>query len=126
MFYEDLFDLEDDVENHRKKYNSPFRNLYDLKSEKRFYCIYSALTECHGIFIGNQMYEHKLYDIKSMKSSERILELSYKDIIHFFDVNSFMEASIKNNSLLLKNTKEEDVEIIPVQIRSMINDGELR
>jgi hypothetical protein len=61
-----------------------------------------------------------------MKPSERMLELSHEDIIHFFDVNSFMEASIKNNSLLLKNTKEVDVEIIPAQIRSMINDGEIR
>ena len=77
------------------------------------------------IMIKNQMYEHKLYDIKSMKSSDRILEISYKNIIHFFDVDSFMNAEIKNHSLVLINTKTEKVEMIPAQLRSMITDGRI-
>ena len=52
-----------------------------------------------------------------MKPSERILEVSHKDDIHFFDIESFMECQFKNNSLLIKNTKHEDVEIVPTQIR---------
>ena len=46
-----------------------------------------------------------------------------KENIHFFDIESFMECQIKDHSLLIKNTKHEDVELIPVQIRSMITDG---
>ena len=34
-----------------------------------------------------------------------------------------MEAKFKNTSIELKNTKNEDVELIPLQIRSMITDG---
>jgi hypothetical protein len=75
--------------------------------------------------IKNQMYEHKLYDIKSMKSSDRILEISYKNIIHFFDIDSLMNAEIKNHSLVLVNTKNEKVEMIPAQLRSMITDGRI-
>ena len=69
------------------------------------------------------MYEHKLHDIKSMKSSDRILEISYKNIILFFDIDSFMNAEVKNHSLVLINTKNEKVEMIPAQLRSMITDG---
>ena len=69
------------------------------------------------------MYEHTLYDIKSMKPSDRILEISYKNIIHFFDIDSFMNAEIKNHSLILVNTKNEKVEMIPAQLRSMVTDG---
>ena len=44
------------------------------------------------------MYDYDLYDIKKMKPSERILEVSYKDDIHFFDIESFMEAKLKDHS----------------------------
>ena len=123
MFYEDLFEIDTEEEERYKKYASRFTSIFDLKKEKKFYRLYSAITECHVIMIKNQMYEHKLYDIKSMKSSDRILEISYKDIIHFFDVDSFMNAEVKNHSLVLVNTKNEKVEMIPAQLRSMITDG---
>tara|TARA_B100000282_G_scaffold289818_1_gene260021 strand:- start:960 stop:1343 length:384 start_codon:yes stop_codon:yes gene_type:complete len=123
MFYEDLFDLEEDYVDKHKKYASGFSSIFELKREKKFYALYSALIECHGIMIKNKMYEYDLYDIRRMKPSERILEVSHKDDIHFFDIESFMECQIKDHSLLIKNTKHEDVELIPVQIRSMITDG---
>ena len=123
MFYEDLFEIDREEEERYKKYASKFTSIFDLKKEKKFYKLYSAITECHVIMIKNQMYEHKLYDIKSMKSSDRILEISYKNIIHFFDIDSFMNATIKNHSLVLINTKNEKVEMIPAQLRSMITDG---
>lgn len=123
MFYEDLFDLEDEYVDKHKKYASGFSSIFELKREKKFYALYSALIECHGIMIKNKMYEYDLYDIRRMKPSERILEVSHKDDIHFFDIESFMECQIKDHSLLIKNTKHEDVEITPVQIRSMITDG---
>ena len=123
MFYEDLFDLEDEYMDKHKKYASGFSSIFELKREKKFYALYSALIECHGIMIKNKMYEYDLYDIRRMKPSERILEVSHKDDIHFFDIESFMECQIKDHSLLIKNTKHEDVEITPVQIRSMITDG---
>ena len=123
MFYEDLFDLEDEYVDKHKKYASGFSSIFELKREKKFYALYSALIECHGIMIKNKMYEYDLYDIRRMKPGERILEVSHKDDIHFFDIESFMECQIKDHSLLIKNTKHEDVEITPVQIRSMITDG---
>ena len=58
-----------------------------------------------------------------MKPSERILEVSYREKLHFFDIESFMEAKFKHTSIELKNTKNEDIELIPLQIRSMITDG---
>jgi len=123
MFYEDLFDLEDEITNKHKKYATGFGSIFELKREKKFYSLYSALTECHGIMLKNKIYEHNLYDIRRMKPSERILEISHKEDIHFFDIESFMECHIKDHSLLIKNTKHEDIELIPVQIRSMITDG---
>lgn len=123
MFYEDLFDLEDELTDKHKKYASGFSSIFELKREKKFYALYSALTVCHGIMLKTKIYEHNLYDIRRMKPSERILEISHKEDIHFFDIESFMECQIKDHSLLIKNTKHEDVELIPVQIRSMITDG---
>tara|TARA_B100001057_G_C22537864_1_gene828377 strand:+ start:150 stop:530 length:381 start_codon:yes stop_codon:yes gene_type:complete len=123
MFYEDLFDIEEEQDDRYKKYASRFSSMFDLKKEKKFYRLYSAITDCHIIMIKNQMYEHKLYDIKSMKPSDRILEISYADDIHFFDIDSFMNVEIKNHSIALINTKNEKVEMIPAQLRSMITDG---
>lgn len=123
MFYEDLFDLEDEITDKHKKYATGFGSIFELKQEKKFYALYSALTECHGIMIKRQMYEHTLYDIKRMRPSDRILEVSHKEDIHFFDIESLMECQIKDHLLLIKNTKHEDVELTPVQIRSMITDG---
>ena len=124
MFYKDLFDLEDEYETrNRKKYTSGFGSLFELKQEKRFYKLYSALTECHVIMINGHMYEHDLYDIKTMKPDERILKISYLDDVHFFDINSFMEAEIKNHSVLLRSTHNMPVELVPAQLRSMITDG---
>lgn len=125
MFYEELFELDDEYDTRSRKYTSSFSSISELKREKKFYRLYSAITECHVIMIKNQMYEHKLYDIKSMKPSDRILEISYKNIIHFFDIDSFMNAEVKNHSLVLVNTKNKEVEIVPAQLRSMINDGRI-
>ena len=123
MFYEDLFDIEEEQDDRYKKYASRFSSMFDLKKEKKFYGLYSVITECHAIMIKAQMYEHKLYDIKSMKPTDRILEISRKNIIHFFDIDSLMNAEIKNHSLVLVNTKNEKEEMIPAQLRSMITDG---
>ena len=125
MFYEDLFDIDTEEEDRYKKYASRFTSIFDLKKEKKFYKLYSGITECHVIMVKNKMYEHKLYDIKSMKLSDRILEISYENIIHFFDIESFMNAEIKNHSLVLVNTKKEKVEMVPAQLRSMITDGRI-
>ena len=125
MFYEDLFDLDKEEDERYKKYASRFTSIFDLKKEKKFYKLYSGITECHVIMVKNKMYEHKLYDIKSMKLSDRILEISYENIIHFFDIESFMNAEIKNHSLVLVNTKKEKVEMVPAQLRSMITDGRI-
>lgn len=125
MFYEDLFDIEEEQDDRYKKYASRFSSMFDLKKEKKFYGLYSAITECHVIMIKTRMYEHKLYDINSMKPSEKILEISHKDIVHIFNVESFMNAEIKNHSLVLTNTKKEKVEMIPTQLRSMITDGQI-
>tara|TARA_B110000444_G_scaffold257784_1_gene297049 strand:+ start:1204 stop:1584 length:381 start_codon:yes stop_codon:yes gene_type:complete len=123
MFYEELFDIEDEYENRPQRYKSGFGAISELKQEKKFYRLYSAITECHVIMIKNQMYEHTLYDINSMKPSDKILEISHKNIIHFFDIDSFMQANINNHSLVLVNTKNKKVEFIPAQLRSMITDG---
>ena len=126
MFYEDLFDTEADYKDrHCKyaKYASKFSSIFELKQEKRFYALYSVFTECHTIVINRHMYEYELYDIKGMKPTDRILEISFLDDIHFFDIESFMEANINNHSLVLKNTKGDTVEMIPAQLRSMITDG---
>ena len=123
MFYEDLFDLEDEYVDKHKKYATGFSSIFELKREKKFYALYSAFSECHGIMINKKLYEYNLYDIRNMKPSERILEVSYRDKLHFFDIESFMEAKFKHTSIELKNTKNEDIELIPLQIRSMITDG---
>ena len=125
MFYEDLFDIEEEYADRHKKYASGFSSIFELKREKKFYALYSAFTECHAITINNKICNHTLLDIKSMKPSDRILEISIKDKLYFFDIESFMEAKLNNHSITLKNTKGNDIEIIPVQIRSMITDGRL-
>ena len=123
MFYEDIFDIEDDYKDRHRKYASKFSSIFELKQEKKFYALYSMFTECHTIVINRHMYEYELYDIKRMKPADRILETSFLDDLHFFDIESFMEAKINNHSLVLKNTKGERVEMIPAQLRSMITDG---
>lgn len=125
MFYEDLFDIEEEDYNRQRKYASRFGSIFELKQEKKFYALYSVFTECHAIVINRHMYEYELYDIKGMKPTDRILEISFLDDIHFFDIESFMEANINNHSLVLKNTKGENVEMIPTQLRSMITDGSI-
>ena len=55
MFYEDLFDIEEEQDDRYKKYASRFSSMFDLKKEKKFYRLYSAITECHVIMIKNQM-----------------------------------------------------------------------
>tara|TARA_B100000579_G_C22838644_1_gene860233 strand:+ start:2313 stop:2693 length:381 start_codon:yes stop_codon:yes gene_type:complete len=125
MFYEDLFDIEEDYKDRHRKYASGFSSIFELKQEKKFYALYSVFTECHTIMIEQHMYEYELYDIKSMKPTDRILEVSFLDDIHFFDIESFMEATINNHSLVLKNTKGDVVEMIPAQLRSMITDGRI-
>jgi hypothetical protein len=123
MFYEDLFDIDELEDDRYKKYASRFTSIFDLKKEKKFYRLYSAITECHAIVIKNQMYEHTLYDINSMEPSNKILKISHNNSVHFFDIDSFMNAEIKNHSILLVNEKNDKVEIIPTQLRSMITDG---
>ena len=54
MFYEDLFDLDKEEDERYKKYASRFTSIFDLKKEKKFYKLYSAITECHVIMIKNQ------------------------------------------------------------------------
>lgn len=125
MFYEDLFDIEDEYTEKHKKYATGFSSIFELKREKKFYALYSALTQCHGIMVNDKIYKHELYDIKKMKPSERILELTHDDDIHFFDIESFMDSSLKDHSVIIKNTKNHLIEIIPVQIRSMITDGRI-
>ena len=51
MFYEDLFDIEEEQDDRYKKYASRFSSMFDLKKEKKFYKLYSAITECHVIMI---------------------------------------------------------------------------
>tara|TARA_A100001037_G_scaffold160116_1_gene144280 strand:+ start:12061 stop:12441 length:381 start_codon:yes stop_codon:yes gene_type:complete len=123
MFYEDIFDIEDDYKDRHRKYASKFSSIFELKQEKKFYALYSMFTDCHTIVINRHMYEYELYDIKSMKPTDRILETSFLDNLHFFDIESFMESNINNHSLVLNNTKGERVEMIPAQLRSMITDG---
>ena len=58
-----------------------------------------------------------------MKPSEKILEISFPDDMHLFDIESFVKATINNHSLVLKNTNGVIVEMVPAQLRSMITDG---
>jgi len=125
MFYDDLFDIEDEYVDKHKKYASRFNSVFELKREKKFYALYSALTECHAVTINNKICNHALLDIVSMKPSQRILEITINDKLYFFDIESFMEANLNNHSITLKNTKGDDIEIIPVQIRSMITNGRI-
>jgi hypothetical protein len=125
MFYEDLFELEDEYIEKHNKYTSGFSSIFELKREKKFYALYSALTTCHGIMIGKTLCNYNLCDIKKMKPSERILEVSYSDIIHFFDIESLMDAKLNDHSFSINNTKNEKIDLIPVQIRSMITDGKI-
>ena len=123
MFYEDLFDIEEDYKDRHRKYASDFNSIFELKQEKKFYALYSVFTECHTIVVNSHMYEYEVYDIKSMKPTEKILEISFLDDVHSFDIESFMEATINNHSLVLKNTRGEEVKLVPSQLRSMITDG---
>ncbi len=127
MFYEDLFDIEDEYVDKHKKYATGFSSIFELKREKKFYALYSAFTQCHGIVVNSKMYKHELFDIKKMKPSERIMELTHDDDtdIHFFDIESFMDSSLKDHSIIIKNTKNHLIEVIPVQIRSMVTDGRI-
>ena len=113
MFYEDPTLTEEEYEH---------RFVYD-KKEKKFYKLYSALMKCHAIIINGHMYEYELHDIEGMKPTKPILEISFLDDVHAFDIESLMEADIHNHSLVLKNTKGDPVELIPSQLRSMITDG---
>lgn len=124
MFYEDLFDMEDEYNSRLPgRYDPPMGSLYEVKKEKRFYKLYSAFMTCHVIIKDNRIYEHKLNDIKSMNPNEKILEISYNDKTHFFDVESLMNAETKNHSLILKDNENELITLTPTQLRSMITDG---
>jgi hypothetical protein len=123
MFYEDLFDIEEDYKDRHRKYASDFNSIFELKQEKKFYALYSVFTECHTIVVNSHMYEYEVYDIKSMKPTEKILEISFLDDVHSFDIESFMEAKLNNHSITLKNTRGEEVKLVPSQLRSMITDG---
>ena len=125
MFYEDLFDIEEEYINRHKNYDSGFSSIFELKREKKFYALYSALTVCHGIMIENELCDYDLYDIKKMKPSERILEVSQSNSIHFFDIESLMDAKLNDHSFSISNTKNDNIDLIPVQIRSMITDGKI-
>lgn len=113
MFYEDPTLTEEEYEH---------RLVYD-KKEKKFYKLYSALMKCHAIIINGQLYECELHDIEGMNPTKTILEISFLDDEHTFDIESLMEADIHNHSLVLKNTNGVTVELIPSQLRSMITDG---
>ena len=123
MFYEDLFDIEEDYKDRHRKYASDFNSIFELKQEKKFYALYSVFTECHTIVVNSHMYEYEVYDIKSMKPTEKILEISFLDDVHFFNIESFIEAKLNNHSITLKNTEGEEVKLVPSQLRSMITDG---
>jgi hypothetical protein len=124
MFYEDLFDIEDEYNSRLPgRYDPPMGSLYEVKKEKRFYKLYSAFMNCHAIIKDGRICEHTLNDIKSMSPSEKILEISYNDKTHFFDVESLMNAETRKHSLVLKDTKNKSVVITPTQLRSMITDG---
>ena len=123
MFYEDLFDIEDEYKDRHRKLTSEFNSIFELKQEKKFYALYSVFTECHTIVMNSHMYEFEVYDIKGMDPTEKILEISFLDDVHSFNIESFMEAKLNNHSIALKNTKGEDVKLVPSQLRSMITDG---
>ena len=44
MFYEDLFDIEEEYTNKHKKYATGFSSIFELKREKKFYALYSAFN----------------------------------------------------------------------------------
>ena len=69
MFYEELFELDDEYDTRSRKYTSGFSAISELKQEKKFYRLYSAITECHVIMIKNQMYEHMQFPHQSMVPS---------------------------------------------------------
>ena len=125
MFYEDLIDIEENYKDRQRKYTSEFSSIFELKQEKKFYAIYSVFTECHTIVINRHMYEYEVYDIKSMNPSDKILEISFLDDVHSFDIESFVEAKLNNHSVTLKNTEGEEVKLVPAQLRSMITDGRI-
>ena len=107
MFYEDLFDIEEEQEDRYKKYASRFSSIFDLKKEKKFYKLYSVFTECHLVLVKNKVFDKKLYDIKRMKPQERILELSNSNELHIFNIDNLMNSEFKNNSIIITNTKNE-------------------
>lgn len=126
MFYEDLFDIAEEYDsNIPSRYKPALGSLHELKEEKKFYKIYSALLECHAIVKDEKIYEHELSDISSVKPREKILKIFKSDDIHWFDIKSFMEAKIRNHSLVLKSTSGQEIEFIPTLLRSMINDGRI-
>ena len=96
-----------------------------LKKKKKFYALYSVFTECHLVLVKNKVFDKKLYDIKSMKPQERILELSNSNELHIFNIDNLMNSEFKNNSIIITNSKMKKVEIVPTQLRSMINDGRI-
>ena len=68
MFYEDLFDLAEEIEykdSNPYKYDDRFSRARLVGDEKKFFCIYSALTDCHIIVVDNKIYDYKLHDIKN-------------------------------------------------------------
>ncbi len=111
MLYGDIFELDEDV------------NSVLCSGERKFYKLYSALMQCHAIVKDKHLYEHTLHDIQTMRNTERILEISYLDVVHIFTVESLMNSTIKRNSIVMEDTEENSVEIIPTQLRSMITDG---
>ena len=123
MFYDDLFDIEDEPSTY-----PPGRydwSTYESTQETRFYNVYSTLMQCHAIVRNGVIYSHTLMDIKYMKPTEQILEISHLDDTHIFNVKSLGESTTKNHSLVIKNIKGIHIEIIPTQLRSMITDGRI-
>lgn len=130
MLFGDLFELEDELERDKHRYgkdnfNSTLYKVDDTKSDIKFYMIYQAFLECHLVMKNNNVCEHKLYDLTSMKPTNRILEITENGDTEFFNIESFMDASVNKNSFRINNTTGKEVNLIPCQLRSMITDGKV-
>jgi hypothetical protein len=125
MNYGDIFGLDEDEIDHSADYtNNLFGSMHGMKRDKRFYKMYASLMQCHLIQLNGKFVNFKLRDISTMKSTDRILDIVVDDdTVHVFNVESFQNVKFKNHSIVLENQKEEKIELIPCQLRSMVTNG---
>ena len=127
MLFGDIFD--DTLNSDERPEDKLIRMSLPRGDESKFFKLYNVFSMCHLVQLNGKFVNYNLHDIKVLKETTRILDISDMEddtnTLHVFDIRSFFDAKIENHSVVLKNQKKKPVKLIPCQLRSMISNGKI-